>query len=145
MLCKCGCGEKTGIAKQTSRIRGRIAGLPYNYLIGHNRKKPIEDYVMEEPNSGCFLWIGRLDRYGYGKKWHLGKSRSAYRLFYESENGKIPDGMTVDHLCRTRSCVNVKHLEVVTMRENTLRGLRFRRSGAILAKAREVEEAKGDK
>lgn len=31
--------------------------------------------------------------------------------------------MTVDHLCRNTSCVNPAHLEAVTNKENTLRGL----------------------
>jgi hypothetical protein len=30
--------------------------------------------------------------------------------------------MTIDHVCRTRACANVRHLDVVTSRENTLRG-----------------------
>lgn len=36
--------------------------------------------------------------------------------------GKIRKGMQLDHLCRIRHCVNPNHLEVVTPRENILRG-----------------------
>ncbi len=36
--------------------------------------------------------------------------------------GQIPSGLTLDHLCRVRNCVNPAHLEPVTHRENTLRG-----------------------
>ena len=35
---------------------------------------------------------------------------------------RIPDGKELDHLCRNRKCVNPKHLESVTHRENILRG-----------------------
>ena len=35
--------------------------------------------------------------------------------------GPIPEGLTLDHLCRVRACVNPAHLEPVTLRENTLR------------------------
>ena len=34
----------------------------------------------------------------------------------------IPDGMTIDHLCHNRSCVNPDHMEIVTPGENVLRG-----------------------
>ncbi len=34
----------------------------------------------------------------------------------------IPEGMQLDHLCRVRCCINPDHLEVVTQRENILRG-----------------------
>ena len=123
MLCKCGCGGKTAIAKNTDRRSGHTAGLPCTFLSGHNRrKKLIEDYVIPEPNSGCHLWIGNLSQGGYGKKTHLGKDWYVHRLVYELEHGKIPKGLTVDHLCRVRSCVNTRHMEVVTRGENTLRG-----------------------
>lgn len=120
--CQCGCGEKTKIAKQTKKKDGSITGLSNKYILGHGTKKQIEDYIMEEPNSGCHLWIGASKTSGYGNRWHLGKLRLAHRLVYEMDYGEIPNGMTLDHLCRVRSCVNPKHLEIVTRGENVLRG-----------------------
>jgi hypothetical protein len=35
---------------------------------------------------------------------------------------EIPAGMTIDHRCRRPRCVNPFHLNVMTQRENTLRG-----------------------
>ncbi|WP_353848602.1 HNH endonuclease signature motif containing protein [Cellulomonas sp.] len=43
-------------------------------------------------------------------------------MAWEQENGPIPPGMQLDHLCRVRECVNPLHLELVTQRENILRG-----------------------
>lgn len=50
----------------------------------------------------------------------------AHRFVYEQIRGPIPDGMDIDHLCRVRNCVNPDHMEPVTRRENTLRGLKGR-------------------
>ena len=47
----------------------------------------------------------------------------AHRVCYELFVGEIPEGLTLDHLCRRRNCVNPIHLEPVTLRENTIRGV----------------------
>ena len=46
----------------------------------------------------------------------------AHRFAYETFVGPIPEGLTIDHLCRIRHCVNPEHLEAVTDRVNILRG-----------------------
>lgn len=74
---------------------------------------------IPEPNTGCWLWLGSLDRGGYGK---LASGAIAHRVVYEQHKGPIPEGRQLDHLCRQRSCVNPDHLEPVTRRENVIRG-----------------------
>ena len=71
----------------------------------------------------CWIWTaggcGRRGNYG---KFHDGERRVyAHRWAWESVNGQIPEGLTIDHLCRTTRCVNPKHLEPVTSGENTRR------------------------
>lgn len=51
-----------------------------------------------------------------------GSQPGAHRAFYEHFRGPIPEGLTIDHLCRVRRCVNPDHLEPVTRGENSLRG-----------------------
>lgn len=71
---------------------------------------------------GCWIWTAHKDRNGYGQ---FGVSRRlvyAHRWAYERFRSPIPDGMQLDHLCRTPSCVNPWHLEAVTPRINVLRG-----------------------
>ena len=72
------------------------------------------------PGPGCWEWQGRRDRDGYGISKGRGQT-SAHRLSWVLHRGSIPGGMTVDHLCRNRACVNPDHMELVTARENTLR------------------------
>jgi hypothetical protein len=59
----------------------------------------------------------------YGDFSYQGKVHLAHRFSYELCNDKIPKGLTIDHLCRVTFCVNPNHLEAVTMRTNTLRGI----------------------
>lgn len=77
--------------------------------------------VIPVPESGCWIWEGSLCR-GYGSVCIDGKAYRAHRVSYQMHKGEIPEGLTIDHLCRVRCCVNPDHLEAVTNKENILRG-----------------------
>lgn len=75
-----------------------------------------------EDGTGCWVWAGTIDRHtGYGKVAHEWAHRAVYRFL----RGDIPEGLTIDHLCRNRPCVNPDHLEPVPQRVNALRGVSF--------------------
>jgi hypothetical protein len=91
----------------------------------------------------CWPWLAYRDRDGYGRfSWQQedGKivSHGAHRLAYTLRIGVIPEGLTLDHLCRNRGCVNPAHLEPVTRRENILRG-----TGPAALAARKTECKRG--
>ena len=81
------------------------------------------DKIEPVPECGCWLWTGATKGEDeYGKVYIGNKSYPAHRLLYEILKGEVPKGLVLDHLCRVRICVNPEHLEVVTSRENTMRG-----------------------
>ena len=92
-------------------------------------------YLVDE--NGCWIWLGRLDRHGYGRyRLKKNKSTGAHRAVYQRLHGAIPPGLDLDHLCRVTACVNPDHLEPVTRAENLRRGLRIQ-SAITRAKCRE--------
>lgn len=69
--------------------------------------------------SGCWDWQLRLDKRGYGRINHSGKSgAAAHRVSYELHIGPIAEGMTVDHMCFNTACVNPQHLQLLSLSEN---------------------------
>jgi hypothetical protein len=83
-------------------------------------------FVLVDAVTGCWLWQGHITKHGYG---HFGMirpdgtwgPRRAHRVAYELFVGPIPEGLTLDHLCEVRHCVNPEHLTPVTVAANTLR------------------------
>ncbi len=72
-------------------------------------------------DTGCWEWQGYVHPGGYG---HFSDTKkfTAHRWSYEYFIGKIEANLKIDHLCRVRHCVNPKHLEAVTQKENIARG-----------------------
>ena len=82
----------------------------------------LNKFLLDE--SGCWLWAAG-SQFGYGithlKENGRWKQKKAHRVFYELFVGSIPEGLTIDHLCRTTLCVNPDHLEPVTQAANNRR------------------------
>ena len=85
-------------------------------------RQTIETFWEKVDKTGnCWLWTAKTESNGYGRVKFGGKSYGAHRLAYEWVKGEIPQGLSIDHLCRVRNCVNPDHLEAVTHQENQRR------------------------
>jgi hypothetical protein len=106
----------------------RILGLPPTFWA--------KTFIAETGHvTPCLIWTGTLNSKGYGVLTQQRKQYYAHRMAYEARHGDIPVGVSprpvIDHLCRTPSCVNADHLDLVTDKENVLRGRSFAATNAV--------------
>lgn len=76
---------------------------------------------VEIDENGCWIWQNALYPTGYGACGDNRGGGYAHRASWEIANGAIPEGLTLDHLCRVRACVNPDHLDPCTLGENVMR------------------------
>jgi hypothetical protein len=112
-------------AKIRAKIRAKTLVLP--------------DCICEhtgELKTGCHIWQGGTSGKGRGggyPRLNLEDGTVAtHRANWINENGPIPPRKQLDHLCTTRLCIRVDHLELVTHRTNMMR-----RDAALKAKAKQ--------
>jgi hypothetical protein len=85
--------------------------------------------ALIDASGDCWEWTGTITAQGYGQLRANGRLQKAHRFVYEWLVGPIPDGLTLDHLCRNRRCVNPEHMEPVSLQTNLARGMAKYRTG----------------
>ena len=80
----------------------------------------------EPEENGCWISTYSVASHGYAQVGWKGVDRihavTAHRAAWVHFNGKqIPEGFTIDHLCKQRRCVNPEHLRVLSNFENARR------------------------
>lgn len=70
----------------------------------------------------CWPWLAWKTHNGYGSFGYRGHEVRAHRFVFYLSGITIPEGYEPDHLCYNRDCINPAHLEIVTQRENIIRG-----------------------
>ncbi len=88
--------------------------------------------VERGPRMRCWRWKGSHKKKGYARFTIKGHTVEAHRVSYFLHHGDLDPHLDVDHLCRTRDCVNPYHGEAVcpdlnrhrriTHYKNTLQG-----------------------
>lgn len=92
----------------------------------HQKPTPEERFfrAMIVEKGGCWVWIGKTDKNGYGRFFADGHQIMAHRWAYKQWIGPVSDDKHLDHFyCENPPCVNPSHVRSVTPRENTLRSL----------------------
>lgn len=89
-------------------------------------------FIEEDAKTGCWFWIGGLDRDGYAKFSYKGRTVKGHRFAYATFIEALPVDLHVDHTCRNRRCVNPGHGEPLTTGENTRRGVESRKHIGVL-------------
>ena len=129
MLCECGCGQPTRIARQTRPEWGHVKGEPMRFLAGHaTRTKPrtsLADRFWPKVNKteSCWLWTAGVTSHGYGQinSGGNGSPLTASVVSWELHFGPVPKGLEVCHDCPGGDnplCVNPAHLFLGTHQQN---------------------------
>lgn len=110
------CGDPAGGAKMQRVIAERFWAKV---------EKGADPPACRPDLGSCWVYCGTINNQGYGTFYvdtETGK-KYAHRFSYALENGPIPDGLELDHLCRRTACVRPTHLEAVAHVVNANRGI----------------------
>jgi len=116
-------------------------GRPFCIIGALPEKNHIDSFWRNvEKSNGCWLWVGKKSKRGYGELQVNKKYWSAHRFSYRLSNGRIYRSLDVLHSCDTPLCVNSKHLSQGTQIENWKQAIKRGRYKAKLdfSKAQEI-------
>lgn len=115
-----------GLCHRHYSAAARSGTLTQHGPVARPHRDPAERFFEKVDTAGpCWERRDGINDQGYGR-FYAGpgapqKDVYAHRWAYEHLVGPIPEGLTLDHLCRNLICVNPDHLDPVTVGENARR------------------------
>ena len=108
-------------ARKAARVKRKL-----NWLIVARFWSSVDvTQTKRQRSKKHWLWNGTKDRSGYGRFYIDSQDYSVPATWVAAilAGEKLRNGQVPDHKCRTPSCVNPAHLELVHFRQNILRGI----------------------
>ena len=99
--------KKRGLDPVTYKIRSEITAK--DRLLKHSM--PVTD-------CGCWVWLARLDKDGYGQFNMGGKPIPAHRASFKIFKHDVADDVVIRHTCDFPPCINPDHLLAGTHTDN---------------------------
>jgi hypothetical protein len=148
-LCQCGCGQRTGIAKQNDRRFGWVKGEPVRFVPGHqSRGARHHDWKGDAAGyMGLHTWLGRhYPKTGICEECGKPSKRTEYALTHGREHSRNRDDYrelcTRCHVLYDRGGVKLCPATIAKigkLTEDAVREIRHqRRQGASLKSLAEI-------
>lgn len=118
------CDEQTVARSMCSKHYQRWARVHRDLIRPDLRGVPAIERLLSRcvEIDGCWVYQGPLDHKGYSRlRAEGGRKAFGHRVTWEFFFGPIPAGLTFDHLCRRKACVNPWHGDLVPSLVNSLR------------------------
>ena len=113
--------------------KGRALIMMYRSIYDYSDEDMLRIAKKAEPklrvksmlcSSGCLVWLGAYDTYGYGKIGVESRSWFVHRLSWILHKGTIPGRLQILHRCDIAPCWQIDHLFLGTQRDNIYDALR---------------------
>jgi hypothetical protein len=75
--------------------------------------------LVRDTRTGCLIWTGPTNEWGYGIVWWKGRRDRVHRVIFELAYGRPPrPGFETLHSCDNRLCAEYTHLSEGTKKDN---------------------------
>lgn len=112
--------ESTRAARTNFRTTSRWNSVPIPPRVAERAYTSVE-----KRDDGCWISTYSVASHGYSQiGWQNRGARHVvlgHRAAWVHANGQVPLGMTLDHICKERRCVNPNHLRMLPNFENARR------------------------